>query len=100
LGGEGLCAALNLRYSILCGDKLIGSKLYRQWNFTRCEIYLSNIRVTVAQNSVAAINSAGRVFFTTRAIRSEILNFYSAVNLMRLKILTRRRICGILKFIK
>jgi len=44
LRDEGLCAALNLRESILCGDKLIGSKLYRQWNFTRCEIFLSNMR--------------------------------------------------------
>jgi len=43
----------------------------------------------------AAIDLAGHVLFTARAIRSEILNFYSAVNLMRLKILTRREICGI-----
>jgi len=66
--------ALNLRDSILCGDKLIGSKLYRQWNFTRREIYLTNMRAA-AWNSVAAINLAGYVLFTARAIRSKILNF-------------------------
>jgi hypothetical protein len=44
LGGEGLCAALNLRGQHFMRYKLIGSKLYRQWNFARREIYLTNMR--------------------------------------------------------
>lgn len=65
----------------------------------RCEIYLTNMRVVAARNSVAAINLAGRVFLQ-RAQYVVKFKICSAVNLMHFKILTSRKICGILEFIK
>ncbi len=91
LRGEGLlCAALNLRGIVyLCGDKLNLPACN-----LRCEIYLSNMRAAAARNSVAAINLVG-AYFLRRAQYVVKFKIYSAVNLMRFKVLTRRGICGI-----
>ena len=68
--GEGLCAALNLRDSILCDDKL---------NLPAMQFALGNLFIKNAGRGGAKFrrgNEFGRArIFTACAIRSEILNF-------------------------